>query len=101
MISDVVHIDPETFVYIPNTFTPNNDGRNDEFMAQGVGIDHFDMSIFDRWGKLLYYTATMSEPWDGPYQGLPVPLDTYVYRINVINVKGEHQNYLGHVNVVR
>lgn len=99
--SQMIHIDPETFVYIPNTFTPNGDGLNDGFTAKGIGIESFTMAIFDRWGKELYYTADISKPWNGIYLGREVPNETYVYRIGIKNVKGEVETYSGNVNVLR
>jgi len=99
--TQTVHIDPETFVYIPNAITPNGDGKNDKFIPQGIGIETFDMAIFDRWGKELFYTANIEKPWDGTHLGYAVPVGTYVYRINIVNVKGEADSYMGHVNVLR
>ncbi|MCB9186923.1 MAG: PKD domain-containing protein [Flavobacteriales bacterium] len=96
-----LHIDPETFLYIPNSFTPNGDGLNDGFIPKGIGIEDFKMTIFDRWGKELYYTNTMDQPWRGWFNGLELPIDTYVYRIEILDVKGEVRKFLGSVNLVR
>jgi gliding motility-associated-like protein len=96
-----ITIKPVTFVYIPNAFTPNGDGRNDVFVPKGIGIEDFNMTIFDRWGKRLYYTENLEEPFRGWYNGLELPIDTYVYRIEILDVEGEWRTYRGNVNLVR
>ncbi|MCF8463750.1 MAG: PKD domain-containing protein [Flavobacteriales bacterium] len=96
-----VNIDPETFIYIPNSFTPDNNRVNDGFIAKGIGIKKFEMTIFNKWGEELYFTASIDEPWDGTYQGKVVPQDTYVYFISIIDVKNESRVISGSVNVIR
>jgi gliding motility-associated-like protein len=54
------------FLYIPNSFTPNNDGRNDVFLVKATGeIDLFSMKIFDRWGELVFSTTDINQGWVG------------------------------------
>lgn len=99
--SQRIKIKPVTFVYIPNAFTPNGDGRNDVFVPQGIGIEGFKMTIFDRWGKRLYYTENLEEPFRGWLNGLELPIDSYVYIIEILDVDGEWKSYRGNVNLVR
>jgi len=94
-------IEPETFIYVPNSFTPNSDGVNEGFIAQGIGIVTFDMAIFDRWGTELYFTSDLNSPWDGTFKGKQCPIDTYVYLIHYLDVKGNGKQLKGHVNLVR
>lgn len=96
-----VQIDPETFIYIPNSFTPNGNRVNDGFIAQGIGIEKFEMSIYNKWGEELYYTATINEPWNGTYKGKDVPQGSYVYSISIVDVKNESKTFTGSVNVIR
>lgn len=99
--SQEIIIQPETVIYIPNSFTPNGDGLNDGFIPKGIGIEKFSMAIYDRWGKELYFTNTINEPWRGWYNGLELPNDTYVYRVDIIDVLGEPRTYRGSVTLVR
>ncbi len=79
-------------LYIPNAFTPNGDFLNEDFLAKGTGIASFDMSIFDRWGNLLFTSEDVSKGWSGKIQGGNYPLkgdgsevsqeDVYIWRIN-------------------
>ncbi|MDB4534245.1 gliding motility-associated C-terminal domain-containing protein [Vicingaceae bacterium] len=69
--------------YLPTSFTPNGDGLNDEFRAYGEGIDlaNYSMSIFNRWGELMFQTDNISNGWDGTYKGKIVESGTYVWKI--------------------
>lgn len=99
--SDSITINPETFIYIPNAFTPNGNELNDGFIPKGIGIIDFNMTIYDRWGNQLYYTATMDEPWNGLLDGREMPADVYVYRIDIVDILGEERCYRGSVTLVR
>lgn len=99
--SQEVTIEPETVMYIPNSFTPNGDGHNDGFIPKGIGIEKFSMTIYNRWGEELYYTNTIDEPWRGWYKGAELPNDSYVYRVDIIDVLGEPRTYRGSVTLMR
>lgn len=101
---------PNTFVfYAPNTFTPNGDEFNNTFFAYGGNIISADMSIFNRWGELIFQQSgdQLNEMvWDGTYLGQHVPTGTYVYqyRIVPVNYNAGEQGALiftGSVNVLR
>lgn len=91
-----------TNIYIPNSFTPNGDGKNDLFFFEGYGIvlEEFEFVIFNRWGELIYQTNSFS-PWDGNYKNSPAQQDVYVYRLRCKDVYGEYYEYTGHVNLIR
>ena len=98
-------IDPDVAIYVPNTFTPNDDGINDLFFAQGLGIDpeHFELWVFDRWGNLIFYTDDLYEGWNGKVQGNPdlCQEDTYVWKIKCRDMLDKKHNLIGHVNLIR
>ena len=56
-------------LYVPNTFTPNNDDLNEMFLAKGEGIVSFNMSVFDRWGNLIFVSDDVNKGWDARVQG--------------------------------
>ncbi|GAB4138835.1 MAG: hypothetical protein Fur0041_13890 [Bacteroidia bacterium] len=102
----IICIDPDVTIYVPNAFTPNGDGVNDFFFPQGVGIDNskFEMWIFDRWGNMIYYTKDMNKPWDGTVQGKSgtiCQIDTYVWKIKAVDLNGKKHNLIGHVSLIR
>jgi gliding motility-associated-like protein len=98
-------IDPDVAIYVPTAFTPNDDGKNEIFMPVGTGIDpeHFEMWIFDRWGNLLFYTDDLQIGWDGKVQGQTImcQVDTYVYKIVLIDDLGKKHSLIGHVSLIR
>ena len=98
-----VTIKEDFAVYIPNAFTPNNDGINDTFISLGMGIKDFEMFVYDRWGIKIFYSSDMKKGWDGKEQGKDTPCqsDVYLYKINIIDVDGVNHNYLGRVSLVR
>ena len=89
--------------YIPNSFTPNGDGRNDYFRPYGEGVkwDTFEMSIYDRWGEEIYYTGNIDEPWKGWYMDREVEMGVYVYLIRIYDQNGEAHTYRGGVTLLR
>jgi len=99
-----VCIDADVAIYVPNTFTPNGDGSNDLFFAQGVGIDpeNFEMWVFDRWGNLIFYTDDLNEGWNGTVQGHTdlCQEDTYVWKIKCLDVLQQRHSLIGHVNLI-
>lgn len=99
----IVH--PDYAIFIPNTFTPNGDGKNEIFFPQGVGVnpDKFSMLIFDRWGNMIYLSDIWPGGWDGTVQGSGrlCPIDTYVYKITTVNPDGSRKVYVGQVNLIR
>jgi gliding motility-associated-like protein len=98
-----ITIEPDFMFYIPNAFTPNGDNINDTFIAKGMFIKDYEMSIFDRWGNLIFYSDNINKPWDGKAnQGENVAQqDVYVYLIIVTDFKKRKHNYRGIVTLVR
>jgi len=101
--ANIVHVRDEMQVFIPNAFTPNNSGVNDYFKVYGVGFVSYEMSIFDRWGKQVYYAKNTEQAWDGTDMatGKPVPQGLYVYRVTIIDNSGTVHNRFNHVTVIR
>jgi gliding motility-associated-like protein len=73
---------PETHFYIPNTFTPNDDGLNEDFTVYGLGYcDQYDLFIYDRWGELIFETNDTGPNWNGIYKNKKVEAGVYSYLI--------------------
>lgn len=95
-------VEPATTLYVPNAFTPNADGRNDQFRAVGIGIVSYRMMVFNRWGEKLFESNDMTIGWDGTYRGERVENDVYTYLIAYTDITSPVVKYQkGVVAVVR
>jgi len=83
--SDSVFIEVFHPVYVPNSFTPNNDGVNDAFLIEGIDARGYRLEIFNRWGERLFYSEDVTEPWIGNDQRRDsdyfVPDGVYLWRL--------------------
>lgn len=78
-----------TELFIPNAFSPGTkDQINEYFLAKGMNIEEFHMSIYNRWGACLFESEHLEEGWDGTFKGQECPNDTYMY---LIKYKAEGQ----------
>ena len=75
----------ESFIDVPNVFTPNGDGQNDEFRVAYKSIAEFHCWVYNRWGKLVYDWTDPAKGWDGTINGRPAAEGAYFY---VIRAKG-------------
>ena len=72
-------------IFVPNAFTPNDDGKNDEFVILPVCIiDKYQIQIFNRWGQLMFTSLSPTKSWDGTFHGKQVDAGTYFYEIDAI-----------------
>ena len=91
-------------LFVPNVFTPDNDGINDSFGIPWVAVDpDFVMRIFNRWGQEIFTSTDPTVEWDGTVGGSPVPDGVYIYAISVKDpcVPGTKRDLRGHVTVLR
>jgi gliding motility-associated-like protein len=89
-------------VFIPNVFSPNGDGQNDKLTINLVGIkDVKYFRIFNRAGKLVYETNNTNQGWDGRFKGQNLPIDSYMWVIDAISVKGYPIRERGVVSLLR
>ena len=88
----------DTYLFLPNAFSPNNDGLNDLFGPIGVNYKNMKMWIFNRWGEQLFEDSKM---WDGSYNGKLCQQDVYVYRIQWESSDGKFHKQIGRVTIVK
>lgn len=86
---------------VPNAFSPNGDGINDIFKAQGFGISKFDMRIYNRWGQMVFESNNIDLGWDGKFKGAPQPVDVYAYVVNLTFSDGTSATRTGSVTLLR
>ncbi|MEO8087589.1 MAG: PKD domain-containing protein [Bacteroidota bacterium] len=85
-------------VYLPNCFTPNDDGLNDIFLVENrVPCDNYSIDIFNRWGEMIFHSDdALSEFWNGKYKNKMSEDGVYVYIL-----KGSHSRITGHIALIR
>jgi len=87
-------------LHIPNAFSPNGDGINDPWIIQGIdSYPTAEVFIFNRWGQQLWYSKGYGTPWNGFYNGKPLPMGTYYYLIK-LNKKGYEQPLSGPLTLI-
>ncbi|MCB0638463.1 MAG: gliding motility-associated C-terminal domain-containing protein [Lewinella sp.] len=106
--SVAIEVDVTAAVYLPNIFSPNDDGVNDRFLPLGVSpaIEEVEaFQVFDRWGTLLHEEKGIPfagfRGWDGKVAGEPAPTGTYVYLLELRLIDGQRQTLSGGVTLLR
>lgn len=99
-----MEVEPITTLYIPNSFTPNGDGVNDEWDLSGFNEgNEFHIRIWNRWGELLMEDNTMDFKWSGhmPNSTELAPVGVYVYEIHFFTSSGNYRELHGEINLLR
>jgi gliding motility-associated-like protein len=97
----MVGIYREFGIYLPNTFTPNKDGKNDEFKVIHYGVGSLELKIFNRFGEMVYFSDAFDASWDGSYMGKIVENDVYTYVVTYLSYDGRAGIQRGRVLVLR
>lgn len=87
--------------YLPDAFSPNGDGINDQLLAEGLISTDFELSVFNAWGNVVFHTIDASTAWDGKYQGQNAPGGTYAYAVRYRDVSGKYLTKRGVVFLLR
>jgi gliding motility-associated-like protein len=88
-------------IFIPNAFTPNNDGVNDYFKVLGTIITQtFSMKIYDRYGHVIFSTNNILDKWDGKFKGKNLPVGNYPWQVIYINAQGYTKRLKGTVLIL-
>ncbi|CAN5341713.1 hypothetical protein BH09BAC6_BH09BAC6_23100 [soil metagenome] len=86
-------------IVIPNAFTPNGDGINDVWNIKSLSdYSQCNVFVYNRYGSLIYQSTGYSRPWDGLFNGTPVPVGTYYY---IINLQNRTPELTGQVSIIR
>ena len=81
------------YLYVPNAFSPNDDGINDEFMAyraDGVGLEQYTLDVFDRWGNHIFHSEDIEQGWRGAFRTSKLEVGVYIWQIQAsVNTCGQ------------
>jgi gliding motility-associated-like protein len=100
--SVIVNVVPNYSLFVPNAFTPNGDGVNDELRPLQFG--NFELLLFqvyNRWGELMFETNNINIGWDGTYKGLDQEVGSYVYYIRARDPLGKLTEFKGNATLIR
>ncbi len=90
----------EHTLYIPNTFTPNEDKINDVWYIKSTCLDSFRCFIYNRWGEKIKELVNIDDYWDGTFRGIQVPDGIYIYIIEY-NISNNNIQQSGHISLYR
>ena len=97
--SDEVFIKILKKIKVPNVFSPNGDGINDTWMVQYLDTyPGCTVEVYNRYGQVVFHSTGYSRPWDGRYNGQPLPVGTYYW---IINPKNGREQVSGAVTIIR
>lgn len=104
-LEQIIDVIPEVRYFMPNAFTPNNDGVNDGFLGVGslVGATDFVFTIWNRWGELIFETTNPRDEWNGRKNNVGVmsPNGVYMYLVTFRGPRNERFEYKGFATLVR
>lgn len=91
----------QTPLFVPDAFSPNGDQANDVFLVKGATSDQFRLTVYSRWGHVVFSSTSISQGWDGTINGQPAIEGQYMYRIEVEDPDGNKTVRTGAVLLVR
>jgi gliding motility-associated-like protein len=103
VVSDTAYIQAKAFnlLAIPDAFTPNGDNVNDTFKILALSVLDFRLTIYNRWGGLLFESTDINNGWDGTYMGKPQPGGTYLFFFTVTHLNGKTESNEGSLTLLR
>ncbi len=87
--------------FVPNTFTPNGDGKNDILFVRGLKVDEVFFAVYNRWGEKVFETTDKSKGWDGIYKSRPADVGVFGWYLKVKCINGEENFKKGNVTLIR
>lgn len=89
------------YIFVPNAFSPNSDGKNDVLFVRSEIMEEFYFAVYSRWGQKLFETTRLDEGWDGNFNGKPCQNGVYDYYLKVTCADGQTKELSGNVMLVR
>ena len=98
----VVRVVKQGSYFMPNGFTPNNDGNNDRIRPILIGYTKLNyFSVYNRFGELIFNSKNINDSWDGTYKDQKCEMGTYFYSISVTDRNNKVDNYKGDFILIR
>ena len=91
----------EPYIFVPNAFSPNGDGKNDVLYVRSEILQDFYFAVYSRWGEKVFECSNLEMGWDGTYKGKPCQNGVYDYYFSGTCVGGKTKELKGNVMLVR
>jgi len=95
-----VTVNPCKF-FVPNTFSPNNDGFNDLFAVRGSNITEIQLAVYNRWGEKVFETDDVTTGWDGKYKSKQAAKGIFIYHLNGKFIDGKPFSKQGAITIIK
>ena len=99
--SNVLSLRRDPIVLIPDAFTPNGDAHNERFEVKAYFVSKFSMSVFSRWGEVVFQTDEIADGWDGNIKTGKAPGGYYLYKIEMTDALGNQISRNGSFLLIR
>lgn len=87
--------------FVPNAFSPNGDGINDELVVGVTNLKKYNIHIYNRLGTQVFFTNNIFENWNGTFKGNELPVGVYYYIISGTNLSNSNIKYSGSITLIR
>ena len=91
----------EPFIFLPNAFTPNGDGKNDVLYLRANNITSMTLMIYNRWGQKVFESRSQNDGWDGTFKGKKLYPDAFGYYLTVDCGNGQKFQKKGNVTILK
>lgn len=99
--SNTIELIQKPLLHVPNAFTPNGDGLNDEFNPKPVFVKDYEIKIYDRWGKLIFTSTKKYDNYKDRHSGNPATSDVFVYLITYTGWDGSSYTVRGNFTTLK
>ncbi len=99
--TDLVTVNVQLDFTVPNAFTPNGDGLNDQFIVRADFLETFEMVIYNRWGEEIFRSEDILKGWDGMFNDKEQEVGTYMFLVKATTINGNELLKTGTVSLLR
>lgn len=92
---------PDSTVFMPDAFSPNADGINDRFLPQGLPSNSLRLTVYNRWGEVVFRSEDARQGWDGRQRDQPLPAGSYSYYLEMRKADGKRLEKRGTVVLMK
>lgn len=102
-VVSVLELEEGAKAFVPTAFTPNGDGLNDTFYPMGLGLDEYELLVYDRYNNLVFTSESGQKEWDGRNvkSNQKMPQGVYIWRLSIKDKTSGRKEYNGRVSLLK